>query len=52
LTKLTAKSLLIKNQQNSLNTLVQVFINSSYSVRQTLFYVLFTAQFWTASIYH
>ncbi len=32
--------------------MVQVFINSSYSVRQTLFYVLFTAQFWTASIFH
>jgi len=34
-----------------LNT-VQVFINSSYSVRQTLFYVLFTAQFRTARIFH
>ena len=43
--------MLIKKQK-SLNTLVQVFINSSYSVRQTLFYVLFTAQFWTASLFH
>jgi len=34
-----------------LNT-VQVFINSSYSVRQTLFYVLFTAQFRTARIFY
>ena len=32
--------------------MVQVFINSSYSVRQTLFYVLFTAQFRTARIFH
>ena len=43
---------MLKNQQKSLNTLVQVFINSSYSVRQTLFYVLFAAQFWTASLFH
>ena len=27
-------------------------MNSSYSVRQTLFYVLFTAQFRTARIFH
>ena len=31
---------------------MQVFINSSYSVRQTLYYVLFTAQFRTARIFH
>jgi len=31
---------------------VQVFINSSYSVRQTLYYVLFTALFRTARMFH
>ena len=45
-----AKSLLIK-QQKSLNT-AQVFINSYYSVRQTIFYVLFTAQCRTARIFY
>jgi len=43
--------LLIKISKIPLNT-VQVFINSSYSVRQTLFYVLFTAQFRAARIFH
>ena len=31
---------------------MQVFINSSYSVRKTLYYVLFTAQFRTARMLH